>query len=317
MILVTGGTGFIGSRLIKRLLAEGEGVRVLVRSQGLAGCDSVIGTLENEDALARACQGVETLFHCAGHAHAFAALGKEETLHHWEINFEGTRRLVTAAARAGVRHFIFLSSVKAQAEPGDVCADEEFPGEPETVYGQAKRAAEVVVCEAGRLHGMHVVNLRLSMVYGAGGRGNLERMGRLVARGLFPPLPETGNRRSLVHVDDVVAAMRLVADDPRAGGGTYIVASQEAPSGRQLFDALRAAQGMPPCRWAVPAPLLRLAGHVGDGLQEVMHRRMPLDSEVVARLLGSAWYSPARIERELGWQARTSLAEGLKEMLGA
>ena len=66
--------------------------------------------------------------------------------------------------------------------------------------------------EAGRRHGMHVVNLRLAMVYGAGGRGNLERMGRLVRRGLFPPLPETGNRRSLIHVDDVVDVMRFDAD---------------------------------------------------------------------------------------------------------
>lgn len=141
-------------------------------------------------------------------------------------------------------------------------------------------------------------------------------MGRLVQRGLFPPLPETGNHRSLVHVDDVVAAMRLVADDDRADGRTYIVSSQEAPSGRELFDALREALGKPRCTWAVPESVLRLAARIGDGLEAVTQRRLPLDSEVFERLLGSAWYSPALIERELGWRAKLSLAEGLREMFG-
>ena len=118
-----------------------------------------------------------------------------------------------------------------------------FPGSPETAYGQAKRAAEAAVLDAGQRHGMHVVNLRLAMVYGAGGRGNLERMGRLVRRGLFPPLPETGNHRSLVHVDDVVAAMRLVAADEQANGRTYIVASPEAPSGRALVRCAACGAG--------------------------------------------------------------------------
>jgi nucleoside-diphosphate-sugar epimerase len=127
-------------------------------------------------------------------------------------------------------------------------------------------------------------------------------------------LPETGNHRSLVHVDDVVAAMRLVAGDERAAGRTYIVAAPEAPSGRELYDALRKALGMSPCAWEVPASVLRMGAWLGDGLEALARRRMPLDSEVLERLLGSAWYSPARIERELGWRARVSLAEGLREM---
>ena len=202
------------------------------------------------------------------------------------------------------------------AEPGDQCADEDFPGEPDTAYGQSKLAAEQAVIAAGERYGMHVVNLRLAMVYGAGGRGNLERMGRLVKRGIFPPLPETGNHRSLVHVNDVVSAMRLVAGDDRANARTYIIAAQEAPSGRGLFDALRQAQGVPPCNWSVPASWLRLAARLGDRMEKLMDRRLPLDSEVVDRLLNSAWYSPARIERELGWRARVSLRDGLAEMLG-
>lgn len=313
--LVSGASGFIGQRLFHRLVAEGHECRGLAR-RPTSAAGFVAGDLTDAKALAVACAGVERIFHCAGYAHAFASLSANDADQHWRINFEGTRNLLEAAGKAGVQCFVFLSSVKAMAEPGMAYADEDFPGAPMTAYGQAKRAAEEAVLAAGRRYGMHVVNLRLSMVYGAGGRGNLERMGRLVRRGFFPPLPETGNHRSLVHVEDVVSAMRLVADDQRAAGRTYIIASAEAPSGRALFDALRAAQGLPPRHWAVPASLLHLGARVGDGLERLLRRRLPLDSEALERLLGSAWYSPKRIEQELGWRARVSLADGLSEMLG-
>jgi UDP-glucose 4-epimerase len=315
MNLVTGATGFIGQRLIRALEADGATCRRLSR-QPISCADAFVADLADKAALTAACSGVDRLFHCAGYAHAFGSLASDDATIQWQVNFEGTRNLVEAAGQSGVRRFVFLSSVKAMAEPGGCCADEDFPGQPETAYGQAKRAAEAAVLEAGGRYGMHVVNLRLAMVYGSGGRGNLERMGRLVKRGLFPPLPETANHRSLVHVDDVAAAIRLVANDPRASGRTYIVASHAAPSGRELFDALRSTLEMPRCSWEVPAFLLRFAAIGGDALEMLTRRRMPFDSEVLDRLLGSAWFSPARIERELGWRAKVSLADGLAEMLG-
>ena len=313
MNLVSGATGFIGQHLLRSLRDAGLPCLGLVRS-GAPSPDMRMADLADKSGLTATCAGVDRVFHCAGYAHAFSSLSGDDSAMHWRVNFEGTRNLVEAAGAAGVKHFVFLSSVKAMTEPNNVMADEDLAGEPATAYGQAKRAAEVTVLEAGQRYGMHVVNLRLAMVYGSGGRGNLERMGRLVQRGLFPPLPETGNHRSLVHVDDVVAAMRWVADDVRANNRTYIVAAQEAPSGRQLYDALRKALGLPHRTWAVPESALRLAARVGDGLEALTGRRLPLDSEALERLLGSAWYSPARIERELGWRARVSLANGLREM---
>ena len=313
MNLVSGATGFIGRRLIKALQEDGMPCRGMNR-MAVSDASSLTADLGDQPALTAACAGVTSVFHCAGHAHAFGALTADEAAIHWQVNFKGTKNLAEAAGQAGVKRFVFLSSVKAMAEPGAVCADEDFPGDPATAYGQAKRVAEAAVLAAGERYGMHVVNLRLAMVYGSGGRGNLERMGRLVRRGLFPPLPETGNHRSLVHVDDVVAVMRLVADDNRANARTYIIASPEAPSGRELFDALRTALGKPRSTWTVPESALRLAAHLGDGVETITRRRLPLDSEALERLLGSAWYSPARIERELSWRAQVPLAEGLREI---
>jgi len=292
--LVTGATGFIGARLLK------AGDRALVRN-ATAVPGAVVGDLLDFKLLAAACKDIETIFHCAGYAHAFSSSDPDA---HWRINFEGTRNLLLAAGEAGVKRFVFLSSVKAMAEPGDECVDEDWPGEPDTPYGKAKRAAEDAVLEAGAKYGMHVVNLRLALVYGRGGRGNLERMARTIQAGWFPPLPETANRRSLVHVQDVVEVMRLVAARPEANGRTYIIADARAYSGRDIQDAIRAVLRAPTLHWNVPAGVLRAAGHLNGRL-----------GEVVDRLIGSACYSPARIERELGWRAGVGLEAGLREML--
>lgn len=313
---MTGAGGFIGHRLLRR------GDRGLVRAaNGLQ--DAVIGDLLDVASLRHACRGVETVYHCAGYAHAFSSSDSDA---HWRINYEGTRNLLDVAGESGVRRFVFLSSVKAMAEPGDACADEDWPGEPETPYGKAKRAAEDAVLAAGPKYGMHVVNLRLAMVYGQGGRGNLERMAQGIRAGWFPPLPETGNRRSLVHIDDVVAVIRLAAQAPAANGGTYIVADPQAYSGRQIYDAIRAILACPAGSkkglfavkptFRIPAWLLRSGGRAGDALGALMRSPLPMNSEVVERLLGSAHYSPARIERALGWRAEVGLEAGLREMLG-
>jgi nucleoside-diphosphate-sugar epimerase len=305
-VLVTGATGFIGSHLIR------PGNRMLARSTNVSP-GVVLGDLLDPESLRTACQGIECVFHCAGYAHAFRSSGPDR---HWRINYEGTRNLVEAAGAAGVRRFVFLSSVKAMAEPGDECVDEDWPGEPATPYGRAKRAAEEVVLAAGARFGMHVVNLRLAMVYGHGGRGNLERMARGIRAGWFPRLPDTGNRRSLVHVDDVVAVVRRVADAPAASGRTYIVADARPYSGREICDTICGVSPRLTFRWAAPEWLLKAGARVGDVAGGLVGRSLPLNSEVVDRLLGSACYSPARIERELGWRANIGLERGVREMLG-
>ena len=304
--LITGASGFIGRRLWQQ-----NDLR-LMRTDDKHP-DTIVGDLLDIPSLLSACDGVECVFHCAGYAHAFSSADPDA---HWRINFEGTRNLLNAAVSAGVKRFVFLSSIKAMAEPGNTRVDEDWPGQPLTSYGRAKRAAEDIVLEAGAKYGLHVVNLRLAMVYGRGGRGNLERMASGIRAGWFPPLPETGNRRSLVHVDDVVAALRRVADAPQANGRTYIVANEMAYSGREIYDQIRAVLRMPPPRWRAPARLLRYSGKIGDFCGALLGRSIPMNSEAVERLLGSAWYSPARIEKELGWCSQIRLAEGLLEMLG-
>lgn len=312
-VLITGSSGFIGRRLRNALAESGTRCRLLVRNAASMP-DVLVGDLLQPDSLPGACSGIDCVFHCAGYAHAFTSSDPDA---HWRINFEGTRNLVEAAGRAGIRRFVFLSSVKAMAEPNDTCADEDWPGDPVTPYGRAKRAAEECVLEIGSRYDMHVVNLRLAMVYGRGGRGNLERMARAIDAGWFPPLPETANRRSLVHVSDVVDAMRLVAVTAAARGKTYIVADPLAYSGREIYDAICVVLRKPIPKWNIPVNMLRLAGRIGDMAGTLTHSSLPLSAEAVARLLDSSCYSPARIERELGWRGKVELHTGIGEMVGS
>lgn len=314
-VLVTGGRGFIGRHLVARLREEGARVRVSTRAWDLLP-DEVEADLSNSAALDVACAGVESVFHCAGHAHAFSSGREEEVRLHWQVNYEGTKSLAEAAARAGVRTFVFLSSVKAMGAPGAHCIAEDWPILPDSPYGQAKRAAEEVVLAIGKATGMGVTVLRPALVYGFGGRGNLERMGALVRRGCFPPLPETGNRRSLVHVTDLVSVLCRVAGEPLAVGKTYTIAHSHAPSGRTLYEGMRVALGYPSVRWAVPRRVLEVGATLGDLVGKATGRRLPFDRQVLDRLLESACYSPARIERELGWWARVGLEDGLRDMFG-
>ena len=308
-LLVTGANGFIGRRLL------GPGTRGLVRQSGvLAGAaEEALGDLLDPTSLRAACAGIASIVHCAGQAHVF---GVADPATQERVNHLGTRNLLEAAAACGVRRFVLLSSVKAMAEPGTQCVDEDWPGTPDTAYGAAKRAAEEAVLACGARHGMHVVNLRLAMGYGRGGRGNLERLAQALRRGWFPPLPDTGNRRSLVHVDDIVSAIQHVLADARAGGRTYIVAHPRPCSTFEMIGALRAGLGLRPQGPALPAALWRGLGRAGDWAGVLARRRLPLDSEVVSRLFDSACYRPDRIERELGWRARVDLATGVREMLG-
>ncbi|CAN1569007.1 WcaG Nucleoside-diphosphate-sugar epimerases [Burkholderiaceae bacterium] len=303
--LVTGATGFIGRRLL-----DADFVPLVRRPSSLP--NERVADLADLKALQRACEDVTTVFHCAGYAQA-RSTGDADT--HWKVNLRGTQNLLEASRCAGVKRFVFLSSVKAMAEPGAQCVDEDWPGVPLTPYGQAKRAAENVVLEVGAKYGVHVVILRLAMVYGKHSQGGLASLAKGLSRWWVPCLPETGNRRSLVHVDDVVDAIHLVAKTSEANGRTYIVADPTAYSSHALCKAIRSVFGDPSCSWSLPESVLRMGGITGDVLGALLRSPIKLNSQMVSRLLDSEHFSPERIRLDLGWEAKVKLLDGLREML--
>ncbi len=275
--------------------------------------DIVYGDLSRPDTLGGACTGVETLFHLGGYAHADDDAATAASLH-WQVTVEGTRALLAEAARASVRRLVYLGSVKAMGEGGPACLDERGEMRPVTAYGRAKLEAERLVAEAGR-QGMSVCVLRLPLVYGRGSKGNLPRMIAAIDQGRFPPLPEVHNRRSMVHVDDVVRALLLAARRPEASGQTYIVTDDQTYSTRQIYELICRALGKRTPRWTFPLGTLQWAAKGGDLIGRVRKRPFFFDSATLEKLTGSAWYSSRKIARELSYRPACTLQSALPGMV--
>jgi len=314
-VLVTGANGFIGRCLCAALQQQGIHVVALLRtpSQG-PWQSSVIADLTTTMPSAAALHGVDTIFHLAGKAHAVAEC-EQDAAEYDRINSRATECLLQVAASAGVRRFVFFSSVKAMGDKGSTTPmDETSPCAPDSPYGVSKLKAEALV-----LHGGYVaepVVLRPCMVYGESDKGNLPRMARMIAKGLMPPLPDFANQRSMVHVDDIVQAALLAAELPQAVNHIYIVNDGQYYSTRYIYESICHALGRVPPRWHVPLWLLRIMARMGDLLGSWLHRRMPFDSSALQRLSESACYSSGKIQRELGFTPRRQLGEFLQQWLG-
>jgi len=320
-LLVTGGTGFIGRHLVAALLEQNAKLRVLVRrgssvpptwGRRVRLC---YGDLEDPESLIPVCQGVDSLFHAAGFAHAWSKSSPQMVDSHWRVNALGTRHLLEAAGRNGVRHFVFLSSVKAMGEGGERCIDEDWPLLPQTPYGKAKRAAEQWVIEMGQQYGMQVVNLRLAMVYGPGVGGNLQRMVNGIRAGWFPPLPEVGNRRSMVHVVDVVQAALLAVANPVANQRTYIITDGQTYTSREVYDLIYHGVKAKQHAWAVPFGVLRMIAGIADIAGWLRGKPIGFDSATLNKLLDWACYRSDKIQRELGYRPSRTLVDSLAEIL--
>lgn len=313
-VLITGGTGFIGRHLARAAHKQGARVTVLSRDPAAARdvpCRIAAGDLTRPATLRGICDGVDTVFHLAGNAHAFDEPDEEVALLSARVTTDGTRRLLAEAARAGVRAFVFFSSVKAMGEGGEACLDETAGNPPLTGYGKAKRAAEQAVLGTPN---MAATVLRLPLVYGPGCKGNLPRMIRAVARGRFPPLPETNNRRSMVDVRDVVQAALLAATHPVAAGNVYIVTDGQAYSSRRIYESICAALRRPVPRWTLPVSLLRIMARAGNVVGRLTRRRFVIDIDSLEKLIGSAHYSSAKIQRDLNYRPVHRLEDSLPEM---
>ena len=311
--LVTGANGFIGSSILSKINSSDHifiGLSSSIVAPSIINCD-----LFNKEKLRRALINVDCIIHCAGYISSERMETSKEVEKHWHINYEGSKNLLDIACDLGVKQFINLSSVKVMGNVGEFCANESYCGEPKTSYAKSKLAFERILSRYSAERKISAVNLRLSMVYGRGSKGNLTKMIKAVKSGIFPPIPETGNHRSLIHVDDVVRAVKLVLFNSKANGSSYILTGPTSPSGRQLYNSIRVALNLSPLHFCLPATLLWSIAWLCEILQYLFLKKLPYNIDALERLLRSEWYSSKKIEDELGWIAEVNLDAGLKESL--
>jgi nucleoside-diphosphate-sugar epimerase len=298
VIALTGATGFIGRHLLKELPKRGYRVRVLLRRPTMLppeATGAVVGDLAAPRNMSSALAGVHAVIHSAGLAHGMSGLPEDD---YRAINTEATTALARAAARAGAKRFVFLSSIRAQTGPtSQQVVTEDLEPQPTDAYGRSKLDAERGLAEVD----LDWVALRPVLVYGPGVKGNMAALVKLAQ--LAGPLPLGGlwGRRSLLSVENLVEAIDLMlrADGPLRQ--PFIVADPEPLRIPEMIAALREGLGRRPGLLPVPQPLL------GQALRLFGY------GEAFERLAGSLVVSPAALIG-LGWHPPVATRAGLADL---
>jgi len=290
-VLISGATGFIGQRLVKAINAD---IKVLSRNKQ-PDYETVICDLKSEVIPDNTLNGVDTVFHLAGFAHDLRDSTKIQKLYQ-KVNVEATISLAKLAVKSNVKRFIFISSVKAGGSSTlGRCTNKKDHGDPEGIYGKTKREAELKLLKIGKESGMYLSIIRPSLVYGPSIKGNLKLMLSGIKNGWFPPLPETGNKKSMIHVDDLVRAILLVADDNRANGEIFIATDGTPHSSREIYNAMCNMLGKSIPKWSIPKFFFDMISLINPSIKYK-----------IKKLFGDECYSSAKLEA-LGFKAQKTI----------
>lgn len=308
IVAVTGGTGFIGKRLVTRLVARGDSVRLLSRGGSASSeknpaldirhCDLLTADVA---ALSALLDGVEVLYHCAGQINNARAMRA--------LHVDATRRLAEAAA-GRIGRWVQLSSVGVYGPMLDGIVTEEAEFNPRGEYEITKAESELIVAEAARAGGFEHSVLRPSNVYGAAmPNRSLYGLIAMIQRGLFFFIGKPGASANYIHIDNVAEALLLCGTLPQAAGRAYNLSDHRTMEQFVWVIAQYLGKGMPQAR--IPEPFIRPLAKLLGELPGV-----PLTEGRVDALTGRAIYSTEKIERELGYRHPVSMEEGLGELVG-
>ena len=305
-VLVTGASGFIGRAVISALQDQNFVVRAASRMPGSAAIEAPgvewvkMGELGPDTDWSSALDGIEGVIHLAARAHLMNDPAPDPLAAYRRINTQGTEGLARAAAAAGVKRLVFLSTAKVHGEKsGTTPFSENDEPKPIDPYAISKWEAEQALARVSRATGLEYVVLRPPLVYGPGVGANFLRLLRLAKYGLPLPFASINNRRSLVFVDNLANAVVTVLLSPVAAQGTFLVSDGEDISTPTLISRLTTAMGRPSRLFHLSPPLLRLLFSViGQGA-------------AADRLMQSLQVDSTRLQT-LGWRPTVSMDEGFR-----
>ncbi|WP_026148219.1 SDR family oxidoreductase [Thioalkalivibrio sp. HL-Eb18] len=307
-VLVTGASGFVGKGLVGRLADEGSGwmpVAGVRQRGGLFGEEWAYGPLERFGADVGLPGGLDAVVHLAARAHVLEEAADDPLTEFRRCNVDGALELARQAAQAGVRRFVFVSSIGVNGHETVQPFTEGDAPSPQEPYAVSKREAEDGLRALSAETGLELVIIRPPLVYGPGAPGNFGRLLRWVNKGVPLPLGAvTQNRRSLVALDNLVDLIVTCLEHPAAAGETFLVADGEDVSTAGLLRKVGDALERPARLVPVPVWLLR-AGAAALGKREMARR-----------LLGSLQVDASKAREVLGWTPPVSLDEGLRRAVG-
>ncbi|MCF2918008.1 SDR family oxidoreductase [Pseudoalteromonas sp. Cn5-37] len=303
MIALTGYTGFVGNELLKTLVPDD--VLLLGRKALLSYPHFNFFDLSDTQSLSlqNALRSVDVLIHSAARVHIMDDTSRDPLKEFRAINTDGTLKLAEQAAQAGVKRFIFVSSIKVNGESTtgkQPFSDADEPA-PEDPYGISKAEAEQQLLELGEQTGMEIVIIRPPLVYGEGVKANFASLMKLVGKGL--PLPFkliTKNKRSLVSVYNLVDLIKVCIEHPNAANKVFLASDDHDLSTAEMVALMAKVQGKP--NLAIPVPLwcFKLAGKVFD------------KQEVIDRLTGSLQLDITHTKNTLNWTPPYTVEDGFK-----
>ena len=314
-ILVTGANGFIGRAMLARLLAlpdaqvvgcvRAANVRAALPQLDRASMVRVASGLSDAADWSSALEGVQGVVHTAAMVQAMPAGEDGQLAQLRRINVQGTACLARQAAQAGVRRFVFVSSIKVNGEatlPGQAYTADDLPL-PVDAYGISKWEAEQALWSIARSTGMELVVVRPPLVYGPGVKANFAALLRAVCRGWPLPLGALDNRRSYVALDNLVDFLAACLVDARAANQTFVVSDGRDLSTRELVLGLARAAGVRARLLPVPVWTLRLSA-------TLLGRRA-----MAQRLCGNLQLDNAKAQTMLGWTPPLSVDEALRRVV--
>ncbi|MGD9685434.1 MAG: UDP-glucose 4-epimerase family protein [Desulfobacter sp.] len=304
--LITGASGFVGKTLTKHLLDGGHTVRgTLLPGESASNltcgvASTVVGPLGQSTCWLHALSDIDTVIHLAARVHVMDDQSTNPLLEYRRVNVEGIRRLAHDAVKAGVKRFIFVSSIKVNGEESDIPYHADSLYNPQNPYAVSKMEAEQNLRRIGDETGLEVVIVRPPLVYGPGVKANFLRMMQVVQQGLPLPLSSIHNRRSLIYVGNLADALLTCATHSKATGKTFLVSDSEDVSTPELVRRTAAAMGIPARLFPFPVSFMKVAG------------KLTGKSGAVHRLTGSLTVDSSKIRQELDWKPPFTMCEGLR-----
>lgn len=310
-VFLTGATGFVGSAVARRLLADGGCSLVCAVRSDAAPVPSVAQSVVCRDFTVldgwqAALSGVDVVIHSAARVHVMNDTEADPLAAFRRVNVEGTLNLARQAAAAGVKRFVFISSIKVNGErtqPGKAYRADDAAS-PQGPYGVSKHEAEQQLLQLAAEGGIEVVIIRPVLVYGPGVKANFLAMMRWLERGVVLPFGAIGNQCSLVALDNLVDLIVTCASHPAAANQIFLVSDGEDLSTTELLRRMAAALGKPARLLPVPAWMLSLAATClgRKALSQRLCGSLAVNIDKTRALLG--WTPPVKVDAALSATAR-------------
>ena len=310
-ICVTGASGFVSKFLCKVLASSNKSVRGIVRtldtSMNLSKVEYVsVGDMTSGINWNKHLNGFDCIIHCAGKAHVMNEKKGSDEYH--LINTELTKNLAEQAVSAGVKKFIFLSTIKVNGEStgnnnqNSIFTSKDIPN-PQDAYSTSKLEAEKLLWEISAKTNLEVVVVRLPLVYGYGSKGNLAKLIKLINSGMFLPFSLINNKRSLIGIDNLVDLLIRCIDSTFAAGKTFLISDGEDLSTPDLIKLIASSMGKKARLFPFPVFLLKFLGFIFGKRKEIN------------RLAGSLIIDNSYTKRTLNWTPPLSVKEGIRLMV--